>query len=222
MLYYSLMTKAFIFDLDGVLIDNEQIWEREKAALYARLFGPTITSQLGSTAGIHLDEIIARAIRLGADVDKEVALKEFFAVADTIYHTAPITAGIEQLADALKKLEYKLAIVSASPPAWVSTVVERLPFKHDLELVISLYERDDLQHKPEPDGYLEAMRVLKASPDSTLILEDSNAGIAAAKASGAHTIGFRQNLIQDYQQQGADTYADTVQDVIAIIHSYST
>ncbi len=213
------MSKAFIFDLDGVLIDDEQIWEDEKAKLYVRLFGSDVASRLGSTSGIHLDEIIARATRLGSDVDKDHALQAFFDVADTIYHTAPITANITELTDVLKAHNYKLAIVSASPPAWVSTVIERLPFKNDLALVISLYERDDLQHKPEPDGYLAAMHELNADPAETIILEDSNAGIASAKASGAYTIGFRQNLIKSYEQQGADTYADTVQDVIKIVQN---
>jgi len=48
-------------------------------------------------------------------------------------------------------------------------------------------------------------------------LEDSNPGIASAKAAGAFTIGLRQNLIDGYQQVGADAYANTIDEVIALV-----
>jgi len=51
----------------------------------------------------------------------------------------------------------------------------------------------------------------------TIILEDSNPGIASAKAAGAFTIGLRQNLIDGYQQVGADAYANTIDEVIALV-----
>jgi len=100
---------------------------------------------------------------------------------------------------------------------WITTLTKRLSFEDDIELIISLYERPDLAQKPAPDGYLAAMESLGASPATTIILEDSNVGIQSAKASGALTIGLRQNIIKGYKQEGTDVYANTIADVLAFV-----
>lgn len=211
------MNKAFIFDLDGVIINDEQIWEDEKATLYARVFSPEVVAKLGSTLGVNVDTIYDRAVANGSKVDKQTFVSGFFKVASRIYATAPITDGLDELVAYLKTEGYIIGVVSASPLAWITDVTKRLSFENDIALIISLYERPDLAHKPAPDGYLEAMRSLKTTSESTIVLEDSNSGIASAKASGAFTIGLQQNLIKGYKQEGADTYAATVHDVINLL-----
>lgn len=215
------MHKAFLFDLDGVLINDEQVWEDEKQVLYKELFGEGITRKLGSTLGVNIDTIYERAAKAGTSISKSAVTNAFFEIADEIYETAPIPQGLNELVDVLKELGYRIGIVSASPLSWIATVLKRLPFENDIELIISLYERPDLSHKPEPDGYLEAIRALDAAPHTTIILEDSNSGIQSAKASGALTIGLKQNLARGYVQQGADVYADTALDVVDLVRSHS-
>jgi beta-phosphoglucomutase-like phosphatase (HAD superfamily) len=211
------MNKAFIFDLDGVLINDEVIWEERKQHMYARLFGDNIHQKLGSTLGLNMDGIYERAVAAGTTVDKDHFIAKFYELAGDIYNTAPIPAGTNDLTAALLGLGFKLGIVSASPLSWITTVTKRLSFENEIELIISLHERDDLKHKPEPDGYLEAMKILGATPGSTFILEDSNAGILSAKASGAYTIGLKQNIVEGYVQEGASAYANTMNDVIDIV-----
>ena len=211
------MNKVFLFDLDGVLINDEAIWEERKQQMYATIFGNEIHEKLGSTLGVNIDGIYERAASLGASVSKSEFTKEFYKIAGDIYSTAPIPDGIVELANYLKSKEYLIGIVSASPLSWITTVTKRLSFEDDIETIISLHEREDLSHKPAPDGYLEALKALEASPDSAFVLEDSNSGIKAAKAAGIYTIGLRQNLVPGYVQDGADAYAANMQDVINII-----
>jgi beta-phosphoglucomutase-like phosphatase (HAD superfamily) len=211
------MNKAFIFDLDGVLINDESIWESKKQVLYGHLFGPKIRGKLGSTLGINMDDIYERAVTAGTTINKEDLIDEFYKLAGDIYSTAPIPEGTDELVKELLNLGYRIGIVSASPMSWIMTVTQRLSFQDSIELVISLLERPDLKHKPEPDGYIEAMQTLKAAPENTIILEDSNSGIKSAKASGAYTIGLKQNLVEGYQQEGADDYAGTMTDVIELV-----
>ncbi|HSW79628.1 MAG TPA: HAD family phosphatase [Candidatus Saccharimonadales bacterium] len=213
------MNKAFLFDLDGVLINDEAIWEERKQRMYPELFGKDVHKKLGSTLGSNIDDIYARATAAGTDVSKEKFVNEFYKLAGDVYSTAPIPDGTAELAEELVSMGYKLGVVSASPLSWITTVTKRLPFENDIELIISLMERDDLKHKPHPDGYLEAMKALGSSPETTIILEDSNPGIESAKASGSFTIGLKQNLAPAYVQEGADAYADTMIDVIELVKS---
>lgn len=211
------MNKAFLFDLDGVLVNSEPLWEANKQEVYSRLFGKEIQEKLGSTLGLNMDGIYERAVAAGANVPREQLAQEFYDLADDVYTTAQIPAGAHDLAETLLALGYRIGIVSASPLSWITTVTKRLPFEDKIELIISLHERDDLQHKPEPDGYLEAMKALETSPENTIVLEDSNLGIKSAKASGAYTIGLTQNLIKGYAQEGADAYAKTMADVTKLV-----
>jgi mannitol-1-/sugar-/sorbitol-6-/2-deoxyglucose-6-phosphatase len=213
------MNKAFIFDLDGVLIDDEQIWEDKKLVLYNDLFGDEITRAMGSTLGINMDGIYDLAEKAGSNVTKDELIHAFFDLAEGIYQSAPIPTGLDELAESLNRLGYHLGLVSASPISWITTVTKRLSFETDIKVIISLYERSDLTHKPAPDGYLEAIKILGSKPENTIILEDSNSGIMSAKASGALTIGLKQNLAAGYIQEGADIYAETMEEVAKIVEN---
>src|SRR5471030_2681538 len=109
------MNKAFIFDLDGVLIDDEKIWETKKQKMYHELFGEQITEKMGSTLGVNMDGIYKLAEKAGAHIDKQSFIKAFHELAEDIYHTALVPEGLDKLAATLKELGYKIGIVSASP-----------------------------------------------------------------------------------------------------------
>lgn len=211
------MTKAFIFDLDGVILDDEAVWQDRKAQLYQDFFGEEVSAKLGLTSGVSMEGIYDLAVAAGAKVDKQELFEAFFRIAQTIYQTAPISDGLEELVAELRRLHCAIGIVSSSPMAWITAATKRLSFENDIEVIVSSYDREDIQHKPAPDGYIEAMKALGADASHTIALEDSNAGIMSAKASGAYTIGLKQNLITGYVQRGADVYADSMGEVIGLV-----
>lgn len=214
------MSKTFLFDLDGVMINNEHMWEVEKEILYKDTFGQEVVGRLGSTLGINIDGIYDRAVKVGANVSKKAFVDEFFKVAENIYQTAPLTKDLDKLIQVLQVLNFRIGLVSASPEGWINTVVNRLSLADKIEVIISIHERPDLLHKPHPDGYQEAMKILGGVPENTIALEDSNSGIKSAKAAGIYTIGFRENLIDGYKQEGADVYADNIDQVIDIVQKF--
>ena len=212
------MNKAFIFDMDGVLLNNEPVWNDVKARVYTDLFGPEIKEKMENTTGLSLDKIFNLAKSFGANTSR----KDFDAVWDKeatyVYTVAPLTPELDKLIAYLQENEFKLGLVSASPISWIkNSVFPRLSFADKFEIVISLHERTDLHHKPAPDGYLEAMKVLETEPKDTIILEDSNAGIAAGIAAGAFVIGLQENLVPGYKQTGADVYAKSIKEVLEIV-----
>ncbi len=212
--------KAFIFDLDGVLIDSENLWYEWNQLNYSRIFGEKIARNIGVTTGKNIDLIFETAMKLGSKANKANFMMEVKNKADQIYKQAPLSTGLDELGRVLHKLNYHMAIVSASPKEWVNEVVERLPFKNNIQIILSLHDRPDLAHKPAPDGYNEVIQALNATPESTIILEDTNIGIASAKASRATVIGLKQNLRKGYEQEGADIYADTIKDVVDIAKAF--
>lgn len=215
------MNKAFIFDMDGVIIDSEKAWEKYASDFEEKLFGKELSKKIGDTIGVSVNSLYDKAKALGFKMQREEFQSIFDKTAFRMYDMANITAGIDALADFLIRNNFKLGLVSSSATSWISKVLQRLSFADKFESIISLNERFDLKPKPNPDGYIETIKNLEAQPSSTIILEDSNSGIAAAKASGAFVIAFTQNLIDDYEQVEADSKADNIEEVIEIVKNHS-
>lgn len=211
------MNKAFIFDMDGVIIDTERTWALHEKEFHEALFGKAITEKIGPTIGMSLSIIYDIATKYGFSKSRYVFEEVYHEEAKKQYKQAAITSSFEKLLKELKLKNFKIGLVSASPQSWIDLMFEKTDTKVVFDYILSLHERDDLRHKPAPDGYVEAMRYLQSSPENTIVLEDSNRGIQSAKESGAFTIGFRQNLSPDYHQTGADVYADTMDTVIEIV-----
>lgn len=204
--------------MDGLLVDSENAWIDHESDFLERIMGKEISSIVGDTTGVSTAVIHERAKAAGFNMSLEDFTDEISKVAFTVYDKARITPNINKLGNFLLKNNFKLAIVSASHRSWIDKVLPRLSFKDDLT-ILSLAERIDLKHKPNPDGYLEMMKILNVTPDRTIVLEDSNLGIKAGLSSGAYTIALSQNLIPGYDQIKANANCKSILDVIEIIKS---
>lgn len=211
------MNRAFIFDMDGVLINTEIIWNLEGQYISETIFGKELDKRIGNKIGMSIADIYEKAVSYGFVLPKEDFYKYWDEHALKIYEKATITRDIDKLVEHLIRLKFKLGLVSSSRPSWIQHVLNRISFTDKLDCIISLNEHDTLRSKPHPDGYKHAMQLLHATPKSTIILEDSNTGIASARASKGFTIGFRGHLVSHYQQNGADVYADTIDEVIMYV-----
>ena len=203
--------------MDGVLVDSEHAWTKFKMPMLEKLIGKKLAHEIGPTPGLGVEGVFEKVQATGSTVTEEDIARGFDTIFRDVYAHSSITEGLDVLGEKLIKLGYKLGLVTQSPRKWLEYVLPRIPIREHLEVIVCLGEHPELRRKPAPDGYLEAFRELDAEPKTSFVLEDSNLGIQAAKASGAYTIGFRGNLLPGYEQQGADAYADTMEDVAAIV-----
>ena len=209
--------------MDGVIIDTERMWrEIGGSNPLVELFGEEIARKIGDLTGMSVKTVYEKAIAHGASIDYDEYLRLYDEKAVTIYSKASITEGVEELAKKLISWKFKLGLVSSSREKWIDYTLSRLSFRDKFQEIISINDRPDLKPKPDPAGYLEAFKKLNADPKLSIILEDSNSGIQAAKAAGAYVIAFKGNLVEEYQQRGADDYADTMKDVIKLVELFTS
>ena len=211
------MTKAFLFDMDGVIVDSEHHWLPHDMRILEELFDERTRLAIGNSMGIGVRGLYEKARALGSTIEFDTLARAYKEAAFDVYAKSPITPGIEHLAEKLLEFGFRLGIVTSSGQTEIDAVVPRLSFSDKLDVVISIFERRDLRPKPSPDGYIAALRHLEAEPKTSIVLEDSNYGIQAGKDAGAFVIGFRGNLTPGYEQHGADLYADTMQEVASIV-----
>jgi HAD superfamily hydrolase (TIGR01509 family) len=178
---------AVIFDMDGLLIDSERVWEaaRERVARanggtwqddsQARMMGMSTPEW---SAWMH-DEL---GVRLDPGQIRDTVLAEI----DAIYREGvPLMRGaggaVERIA-----ARWPLAIASSSARSLVELVLELTGWAQGFGVVVS--SEEVARGKPAPDVYLEAARRLGFEPGRCVAIEDSTAGLRAAHAAGMAVI----------------------------------
>lgn len=212
------MNRAFIFDLDGVVINSEPVWAKFEEEFFTTLLGKeSFLNFKDKLIGSHITHIYDYAREFGLNLEFTQFLVSYDELAGKVYSKSKLTKDIDSLINKLKDSNFKIGLVTASSNLWVSQVLPKLKDPSAFDVIVPLADRNDLNPKPSPDGFLEAMEKLGSSGKNTIILEDSNQGLAAANISGALTICLREHLPLDYKPQGADLYIDNLLSLIKLL-----
>lgn len=195
------MLKTVIFDMDGVIIDSEPM-HAASAVEALKQFGADISTAycyqfIGSTTA-HMVETIIKDFNLTTTSEPilEAIKKENQKALDLEGYL--IIPGVRELIKELYKHGIQLAVASSSTQKEIETVIKSLGLMKYFDKLVS--GCDVPKPKPAPDVFLRAMKELGASPDTSLIIEDSMNGTIAAKKAGVACIGFanpnsgKQNL----------------------------
>lgn len=183
------MTKAAVFDLDGVLLDSMGIWN-DLGARYLR--------SLGVTPKEGLNEILfSMSMEQGAEyLHTHYALPQSAAevgagiagmLRDFYFYEVPAKDGAAALLAALTARGVKLAAATSSPREHVTRALDRLGLLGYFTRLFTTAEVGVSKH--EPKIYLLAAEALDAAPAETLVFEDSLYALKTAKAAGFYTIG---------------------------------
>lgn len=216
------MKPTIIFDMDGVIVRSEDLWNTYEEELFQTIVHPDIRKQIiGTTRGLSEGMIYRRLVELGHTGTKEELYQAYDAIAAHLYAQAPLTSGIDELIFLLHNKGIPLGIVSASPIPWIQIVLGRLKHGDVFSYVESVNEHPDLRPKPAPDGYIAAMKALGAKPTHTLIIEDSQTGVNAATESGAHVccFTFHHDNEADWPQ-GVENYAHSTEELTSVCNEF--
>ena len=180
------MVEGVVFDLDGVLIDSEPVWEEVRRTLVEERgghWGPDTQSRI---MGMNTGEW-ARYLseELGARLEPpEVIAIVLGRMADRYRANLPLLPGAVEAVRRLAGLP--LAVASSSPLQLVELVLELADVASAFRVIVSSDEVP--RGKPAPDVYLLAARRLGVEPASSAAVEDSSNGIRSAAAAGFRVI----------------------------------
>lgn len=185
------MLKAFIFDMDGVIIDSEPL-HFDVDLLTLEYFGVTATQeQLEPYVGMTNPEmwnLIRTEYNLASSVEEiiEYQLTKKLDVLRAM--TIDPIEGIRELIDSLNMKHIPIAVASSSPRIFIEEVLTKFNLLEKFHFIIS--GEEVAKGKPAPDIYLEAARLLEVDTDQCVVLEDSCNGIRAAKDAGMYCVGY--------------------------------
>ena len=181
------MIEAVVFDLDGVIVDSEQVWD-DVRQVYTRevgvAFPPEATRAMMGMSSPEWSRYMAESVgvpgtpeQINADIVERM-LERYGAAPPLIPGAVDAVRGIAA--------RWPLAIASSSNAELIEVVLRAAGID---ELFASAVSSEQVPRgKPAPDVYLEAARRLGVDPTRCGAVEDSHAGIRSAKAAGMRVV----------------------------------
>lgn len=187
--------KAVLWDLDGTLIDTAPFHWMAWRDMLARINTALTWEEFWPTFGMRNDAIIP--MWFGEDVTAEDIIRignEKEAHFRELLGKQPIQPlpGVVEWITTLRQRGWLQAIATMTPRANVDQILDRLDIRNKLDGMVTA--EDVVRGKPEPDVFLAAARLLDVPPSTCVVVEDSEAGIEAARRAGMRSIGVRPGL----------------------------
>jgi HAD superfamily hydrolase (TIGR01509 family) len=181
--------EAVIFDLDGVLLDSEQVWNAAKEELARERGGRWSDQAPRDMMGMSSPEWSAyMRDELGVDMGPEEISADVVGRLERIYRERlPLHDGA---VDAVKRTaeRWPLGVASSSNREIIDLFLELSGLRDLFQATVSSEEVE--RGKPAPDVYLETARRLGAEPARSAAIEDSENGIRSARAAGMRVLAL--------------------------------
>jgi HAD superfamily hydrolase (TIGR01509 family) len=216
--------RAVVFDLDGLMFDTEKLFFRVTSQALTdrgKAFNPDIMKQfLGRRADevVQLWKTLAGVEEPAEDFLADVR-RRFYDVMDTVVHPMP---GLFVLLDRLHRLALPAAVATSSRHSYADRLLVRHGLLDRFDFVLA--SEDVTRGKPDPEIYQLAAERFGVSAGTMLVLEDSPAGIAAAKGAGALAVGVPHEHSPEKGLRSADLVVTRLDDpgLLHLIESQET
>lgn len=173
--------KLAVFDLDGTLFDTGDVnYYAYRDALLP--YGVELEKEyfVMYCNGRHYTEFLPQMLEDSDSIEAiHIAKKENY---KKNIHKARVNIHLFELMKLLR-VEYKLAVVTTASRKNTMEILTYFGYDSLFDLVIT--QEDVIKKKPDPEGFFLAMDKLGVKPGDTMIFEDSDVGLEAARASGA-------------------------------------
>lgn len=185
--------KAFLFDLDGVIVDTAKYhfmaWQKLAASLDI-IFTPEHNEELKGVSRVRSLDIILELGRVEAsDEEKQHWLiqknEDYLSYIENM-DESEILPNVRETLDFIKEKGQGIALGSASKNA--RPILQKVGLLHFFDVIVD--GNDVSNAKPDPEVFVRAAQMLGVENDNAIVFEDSLAGIQAANVAGMLSIGI--------------------------------
>ncbi|KQQ40363.1 beta-phosphoglucomutase [Duganella sp. Leaf126] len=210
----STSPRAFIFDMDGTIVDNMAYHTQSWLAFFAKrgqqlepdaFFRDTAGRQGHEIMRSYLGQQLTAEQAAALDEEKESLYRQLYAP-----HLAP-TAGFEAFIARAKAAGVRLAVATAAPPANIDFTLDGLDLRRQFDAIAGA--ADVARGKPNPDVFLLAAERAGSAPADSIVFEDAPLGVEAARRAGMRAVVLTTTL-------PASAFAE-FDNVIAIARDFS-
>jgi HAD superfamily hydrolase (TIGR01509 family) len=181
--------EAVVFDLDGVIVDSEHVWDAAREALARERGGrwhEGAQQDMMGMSSVEWSRYMHDVIGL-KDPPEEISAEVARRLEATYREELPLIDGATEAVARLAE-RWPLAVASSSNRPIIDLVLELSGLDRFFRATVSSEEVS--RGKPAPDVYLEAARRLGADPERSAAVEDSRNGILSARAAGMRVVAI--------------------------------
>lgn len=207
-----------LFDMDGVLLDSEPFHDKVNEDIYKALGivvdKADVNEFIGRTSN-HRWTCLKERFHLARSVD-ELNNWQWKALIEELPDSGVgASVGLDMLLVFLKQNNVRASIASSSRNTFVEAVMDHLGLHEAMEGYTC---GDEVANcKPAPDIFLLAAQKMGVDPAQCLVIEDSAAGVSAARAAGMYTVGYDNPTSEGQDLSLADVTVKNLSDICGII-----
>ena len=208
--------QCVIFDMDGVIIDSEEIHKKAYYETFNSL-GVNVSEELYKTmtgsSTINAFQKLVNHFNLD-DIPEELVLQKRKCYVNYFENdpTLSLVNGVKELIQFLYKQNLTLVLASSSAMVNINRVFSRFDLNEYFTAKIS--GADLIASKPHPEIFEKAAILGGVSKEQCIVIEDSDNGIEAANKAGIYAIGYRNLLITDQTLNKADLIINDFKELI--------
>ena len=212
--------EAVLFDLDGVIASSEIQKSETHIDTVLKLKGTPsqrLTELYVDVIGLSYEDTRDRFLECGQVVATPEILESYRSIYRSIYRSklesVNLAPGARQLLQTLAARRYRIGLVSSAHAEEVTSILRRHRIETFFQTIVNADSVEN--HKPSPDPYLEALKLLdlERRPDLAVAFEDTWAGISAARAAHLKVFAVRHRFNHKQNLNEADRIFDSLADV---------
>ena len=203
--------RAVIFDMDGVIVDSEPLWfeaYQKVCGEYGFAFNEELDRLVkGKSNGVKL---LTVALNI-PDKYKEFEGRVLKVYEGLFHRKAELMPGALDLLGKLKG-KYRLALATSAGKKRLSSHLGKF---RSLEPFFDVLTSggEVKRSKPHPDIFLKTAKKLNVGPEECLVVEDAEAGVAAAKAAGMKVVGLKPHHVTSQDLSKADKIVSSLSEI---------
>lgn len=181
-------TKAFLFDMDGILVNTEDI-AHDLFIEFAKEFNSKFTEDdhkhiLGTTETFWTEYLCNK---WSTSISPKEFANVFWSRRNMVLDSRlRLMSGVMKLLQNLKEKGYKIALVTSTPHEYVKIVLDRFEIFPYFNIIVA---GDEISNgKPNPEPYIKAIRELGLSSSDCVVVEDALDGVKSGKSAGCFVI----------------------------------
>lgn len=210
------MTKAIIFDMDGVLVDTESWFQTQFREMLKACGTEVSQEELRVLTGCSMEQEDAFIQeKLGMDAYTAARTKDTWLQAHPVNYAAQARPGLKETLECLKEAGFKVAVASSSPMRFIRQMIQECGLEGLFDVVVSGHDLP--KTKPDPAIYRLALQQLGIPALDAAAVEDSFYGVQAAKGAGLFVFGFHDPF-SNLSLVEADTVVDDLTQVPAFFN----
>ena len=192
------MLQAIIFDADGVIFDNEDLWdEGQKIFLgrWGKIYDRALTKHRLTGRSLS-DGVRIMQEQYNFPGDPEALAEERMQIMKKLYGQVQLIPGFLEFLSSIQP-EYKTAVATSSNLELFKILDKKFSITKLFNGHVYFLKDVNFISKPAPDIFLYAAKMLACDPKDCLVIEDAPLGIEAAKRAGMKAVGLMSSYPKD-------------------------